>query len=182
MTIMENFSEKKKRGRPQGQARQWRDALPDGIRPDGGIRTQTDWCYMLAVMKALGAVDAVTQRAVVGCTPAELEAGSHTLPKGFKTAAVEAGRYIAAGNVDAVSVVQVIANARRDGFSWPSIAAHFRRERLGDRRGTADGLMSALCRALNDYRRRFPAMPNDEILQAATRFINLVQSKAGGTQ
>ena len=49
-------------------------------------------------------------------------------------AAMEAGRYliqIQADDAGCLRVATVVAEARRDGFSWGDIAAHFRKARLG---------------------------------------------------
>jgi hypothetical protein len=96
------------------------------------------------------------QRAVWGCTSADIMAGTGNLPKGWRTAAASIGRYLAATDDDPTHVAGIVVEARRDGISFGDIADHFRRLRLGDREGNAVSLTQALARALDEYRRRFP--------------------------
>jgi len=177
--ISEKLAEKRKRGRPKGYERQFMDALPSYLRPEGGTRTKTDWAFMMPVQGPLQKADTDTQRAILGCTADELKAGTHSWPRGFKTAAVEAGRYLKATGADAGTVLRVIADARKAGTPWADIAAHYRRLRLGDRKGNAWTLTKALARTLDEYRRRFPKTPPEQTRAAVENLLDLLDKTKG---
>ena len=177
--ITEKLAEKRKRGRPKGYQRQFMEALPPGLCPEGGTRTKIDWAFMLAVQGPLQEADPDTQRAILGCTADEIKAGTHTWPHGFKTAAVEAGRYLEATGTDAAAVLRVIADARKAGTPWADIAAHYRRLRLGDREGNAWTLTKALARTLDEYRRRFPKTTPQQARAAVEDLLGLLDKTEG---
>ena len=164
-TISENFSEtpKRKRGRPRGENSHKVEFYKKmNCLPEGGTRTKSEWAFSMKFFNAIHNADADTQRAVWGCTYAQISAGTHRPPKGWQTAAGSVGRYLAATDDDPAHVAGIVVKARRDGISFGDIAAHFRRLRLGDREGNAVSLTQALARALDEYRKRFPKTTDEQ--------------------
>ena len=164
-TISENFSEtpKRKRGRPRGENSHKVEFYKKmNCLPEGGTRTKSEWAFSMKFFNAIHNADADTQRAVWGCTYAQISAGTHRPPKGWQTAAGSVGRYLAATDDDPAHVAGIVVKARRDGISFGDIAAHFRRLRLGDRKGNAVSLTQALARALDEYRKRFPKTTDEQ--------------------
>lgn len=171
-TISEKVSEtpKRKRGRPR--------SFVCSAAYKGCYRTKVDWTFHLAAVGLIRGAGTEAQRAVWGCTRDEIMAGTGTLPKGWKTAAISIGRYLAATDDDPARVAGIVAKARRDGISFGDIAAHFRRLRLGEREGNATSLTLALERALDEYRRSFPKTTDRQALEALQNVADAVQESS----
>jgi len=172
--ITEKLSEKRKRGRPKGWQRQLMESMPASLQRDGGTRTKINMAFTMAVQWPWQDADPDTQRAIMGCTEAEIKAGTGHFPRGWHGAAVEAGRYMETTGADAAAVLGTLADARARDVPWADIAAHFRRLRLGDREGNAWTLTKSLARTLDEYRKRFPKTPPQQIRAAVESLLDLL--------
>lgn len=172
--ILEKFS--KKRGRPKGYRRERIEAIPHGIKPEGCLRTQVNWCFALAFIGPLFEAGAATQIAVLGCDEEDIKTGKRPFPKGFKQASEAAGRWIEAGN-KASTAIGIMLDARERGISFSEIAAHFRRLRLGEKAGSKNALLMALARTLDDYRLRFPGTTPDQEREAIAHLLEIVSKE-----
>jgi hypothetical protein len=168
----EKLSEKRKRGRPKGQQRQFIESLP--MQPEGGTRTKINFVFTLNIQGPWQEADPDTQRAIMGCTEADMRAGVGKYPRGWKTVAVEVGRFMEATGADAADVLQMLADARKRGVPWADIADHYRRLRLGDREGNAWALTKALARTLDEYRRRFTKTTPEQTRAAVESLLALL--------
>lgn len=177
--IMEKLSENKKgkHGRPRSERRMVLETSAlAAVAPEGCLRTKVDWTYGLAFMCAVSDAGEAAALSVYGSTDEERMAGKKPFPKGWQTAFPEIGRYIKAGG-DAAKVVEIVADARKRGFKFSDIGAHFRRLRLGDREGNALALTVALSRTLDRYARRFPKTTPEQKRAAVENLLDALDAK-----
>lgn len=161
---------KPKRGRPQSGAR-LALAQMRHYSPEGGLRTKINWMHQLEFMRLVSGSSVEIQRAILGCAVAEVA----DFPKGWKTAAAEIGRFVSLVDPsEHEEIVNVVVEARNDGFSWSEIAAHFRKLRLGERPGNIESLVKALLRTATEYQQRFPKMSPDSLASAAQQFCDQI--------
>lgn len=168
-TDSENNS-KKQRGRPKGIATRSLELSSFAYTVEGVHRTKINWIFMLEAIRLIRNADQDIQRIVWGCTADEIESGHARFPKGWKTYAPEIGRFLQ--DVDdecRPGVLQAIVDARQRGLPWCDIAAHYRRQRLGEKTGNEDALMNALLRVVNQFRKQFPKTPEHVYVNAAHR-------------
>lgn len=154
---METVSEttKRKVGRPKSKF--WETAKMLGSHgAEGCARTKLDYVRMIFI---LGAVQKdrsdEDQHLALGITKADFRSGKGTFAPGFRTMAVEACRWCEASGANRRQAANIIIDARRRGLSFPDLYAHFRRLRLGDRKGSKEGFLLAIERTVNDHLRRF---------------------------
>ena len=161
---MENFSEKKKRGRPQSWRREFADRLAKNSPWDHmSTRHKINMSYVAEIQWAM---DDDAERAIWGGTLVEVGCW----PKGFPTAATEAGKWAEAiGGEDKHigAAVDVMSQARKDGVSFGDIAEHFKRLRLGEKSGDATDLTMILTKAIDEYRKTFPNITQQQMINAA---------------
>ena len=161
-----------KRGRPRSYDRQILESLPTNLKAEGCTRTQMDDLRSSRIMVHVGdKCDEETQRLVLGTNVQSLRAGTAKTSKGFPTMAREAMRWTDKAGVDISETVSVIANARREAFSYADIRAHFRNLRLGKREGDEQSLALAIRRTVLEYRQRFPLTTTEQV-QAALERVN----------
>lgn len=179
-TNTETVSEKRKRGRPQSLLRESFDRNHRGaLRIEGCQRTKSNAAYRTQALKAVFSLPDDEQTILLGCTSSQLRAGKGTFPPGWDTAANEIGRFLVAFVPDEderTGQLQTAVNSRRLGISWRDIGAHYRVLRLGKRSGSVDPLLFALCRALDDYRLKFPATSEDTVVSAVNALLRLVET------
>jgi hypothetical protein len=180
--ISESGSEKRRRGRPRCEAREFVDQLRrSGLAPDGCQRTKTNHGYRArALSPALRILSADEQRDLFGCTADDIRRGTGRFPRGWDSAAEEIGRFLFADDADedtAANYLRVAVNARRDGVSWRAIRSHFRILRLGERRGNALSLLSELAGTVDAYRSRFPGTTDQMIVGAARSLLEVVSEQ-----
>lgn len=171
----ENFSKKAKRGRPRSSQRLFAET---NLMAEGVPRTQTHAGYAFLLFKTVAMADEETQRSIWECTRAEIRNGKAELPKGWKSAATEAGRFMAATNADADLVLQAVADARKRGIPFSTIAAHYRSLRLGERQGSTEALTKLLSRTLEAYRKSFPKTSDRQVATAALNLWNACEEEA----
>lgn len=168
----------KKRGRPKGVGSKILESSLYGGIVEGCHKTKVAWAFMLEALRLVRDADEDSQRVVWGWTASQIEAGGHPFPKGWKTAAPEIGRYIIhMDDIEKRAVLNVIVNARKNGRSWPEIQAHYRTLRLGEKCGNANALTTALCRAVNEYQKRFPKTSRATLVEAAYRLLAALEQE-----
>jgi hypothetical protein len=174
-TISENLSGKPKRGRPRSEHRHEREVFDSmGLTADGCERTKMDWSYLMVCLGAITKSDPDTQRLILGCTTSDLRSGK-PFPRGFRSAAVSAGRFISAVGADGGDVVRVLAEARRKGVLWRDIAVHYRKLRLGEREGNVWTLTKAFGRTVDEYRKRFPKTTDQQVRDALKALLGMLE-------
>jgi hypothetical protein len=134
-------------------------------------------------MLFLGAVRSATentQKRIWGGTAVEIENGSHAFPKGYRTMAESAGRWIDAGG-DAAEAVQIVRDARQRGISFGDLAKHFRSLRLGKKEGSVLSLLTVLCRAIDEYRKTFPKTTDQQCIGAAESLCGILEEQRAET-
>jgi len=161
---MENFSEKKKRGRPRSERRKTAEELVRMAMPGASTRTIIDQVYVDCIHAAIR--HAGLEKDILG---------NHAgWPKGFKTAAIQVGKWVDAGG-DEQSAFDVMAQARKDGISFGQIATHYKRLRLGEKQGTTAGVYLKLASAIDDYRKTFPKTTDWQIAEALDELRELFE-------
>jgi hypothetical protein len=167
---------KKTRGRPREFQRQWMEDLPGQAKPEGCLRTKMNFINGLEFESAAMDAPEEEQVAILGHSFNQKPSKGPFFPKGYRTAALEAGRWIKAGGEPAVAV-SVVADARRAGISFGDIAAHFRALRLGEKEGDETALLLKLCRALAEYRKTFPKTTNQQARWAVARLLQIIEER-----
>jgi len=153
---MENFSEKKKRGRPKSSRRAFlerRGAFSQNFTPP--TRTEINDTYVRDIDSAV--------RAVGACV--DVWGEGRGFPKGYKTAALEAGRWAESmGDYkeDFEEAAKLIAGDRNNGVPFGVIAERFKRLRLGEKEGSFRQLYDKLHATIDDYWKTFPKTTNEE--------------------
>ena len=169
--ITESFPEKPKRGRPRHPRYAFGESVGEGhFRTDRHVRNAIHWGAFIG-----GVMDAGPEYEIVilGGTGANRP---KLAPRGLKAAATEAHRYAESLGTDEAlrSVVQQVADAKREGVPWGDITSHYRQLRLGARSGNPDSLMLLLARTLDDYQRRFPGTTREMQRQAVTMLLGAI--------
>jgi len=168
---------KAKRGRPKSWQRELNDSLGN-LKPDGCTRTQVNHAHGMILVSMFSHATEQDQRDLCGHTESEIMAGTAKQLR-WHSAANEIGRYVEAiGDTDEVraAVLSVILDARRNGMNWGAIAAHFRKQRLGQRKGNAISMMTHLCRAFDEYMAKFPATTHEMQVAAIRNLMDTVES------
>jgi hypothetical protein len=182
-TVSEN-TPKPKRGRPKSYIRRYADELNKmGLSPDGkSSRCKVDAAYTQSFFNLWHGSDAETQKGIMGHTTVEMANGTGCLPRGWATATAEIGRWIESrGGTDEAkaSSIYITLNARKDGIAWRDIRAHFRKLRLGERKGNALSLTYHFCRALDEYMAKFPATTRQAQAGAARNLLESIEPNGG---
>jgi len=174
--IMENFSKKKTRGRPRSQQREWFESRLKNLFVEGCLRTRMSEVMGMTAFSAVSEASEDDQRLIWGWTKKELEAGRPCpMPKGWKTASVEIGRYIQTMGASCAGVVSLMVGARKRNLPWSDIGAHFRKLRLGEREGNSSSMLMVLSRAVDDYRKRFPKTSSEQVLKAIVNLKGIIE-------
>jgi hypothetical protein len=144
----------------------------------GTVRTRLAKVYWFRtvslVSDLLGEDD---QRTILGASTGELLSGGGVPSRRSNGFAVEFGRWVAFlgldGEIDGDEIrdhlVEVAKQIRDHGVTFSQAAAHYRKNRLGSRAGTATALSRHLAHALDGYLRRFPATTREDIADAIRR-------------
>ncbi|MEI6676848.1 MAG: hypothetical protein WCO57_16885 [Verrucomicrobiota bacterium] len=175
-TVSEN-TPKAKRGRPMGSARTLANRLvAAGLGPDAkSERSKINFALGLPLIGAIKKLQETDQRRVIGCTAGEIMSGAKDYQPGFYTTATEIGRYLnAGGNIS--TVFEIILDARDKEIPWKEIKAHFRKLRLGERKGNAFSLFAHLGRAYDEYIRNFPATTPQARLAGIRNLLDAVEN------
>lgn len=161
---MEKFS--KKRGRPTSSI--MKDAKRVVVL-DGCNRTTINGGYLTLCHKALH-----TESEEFAHTVSMVRGGN--FKRGYKTMAVEVGRYLYKSGCDPVEVKNFIKEAIEAGLSFRDIGYHFRIKRLGERSGNTDALVKMICRNIDDFWKTFPKTPKWEIIEALQKVTKHVST------
>ena len=174
---MENFSEKKKRGRPQSCRREYAEEIAKLCQwDDKSTRHQINMSYVFDSHKFIK--EAGAEVAIWGMTSKD---PGFAWPKGFQTAAVEMGKYIYAG-ADESAAVEFMAQARKDGVPFGDIAAHFKRFRLGNKEADAWHLTTRLVKFVNEYAKTFPNITQQQMITATENLRDMLIEDLQKTQ
>jgi hypothetical protein len=179
VSISETVSKKLKRGRPRAVVR---EILRGGGPMQGCDRTRVNWAYRVVAVGLFTGLPDDDQRAVWGCTGADISTGRGHFPPGWDTAAEEIGRLVVHESPDdeqQKAYADTVVTARRAGRSWSDIRGHFRALRIGSRAGNAGALLSELCRVVDEYRARFPATDHAQCVSAVEQLLEIVQVHLG---
>lgn len=178
MSIPETVSEKPRRGRPRSHARNVLEQELGTVIGGGTLRTRLAGVYwfrtVALVDQLLGDDD---QRVLLGGASRDLRSGVAAPSRRAHGFAVEFGRWVAYLGLDdeldgdeiREHLVEVARLVREKQVTFSQAAAHYRKNRLGERAGTAFALAKHLARSLDAYLRKFPATPGREVEQAIER-------------
>jgi len=172
--VSESVSEKPRRGRPRSRARVFLDEIGQLLDCQGKTdRTHISHVYSAATY---GYVDKLLppddQRVFLGGSWEEIQTGTAgPKPRGFHTFAVEFGRWSVQVNDETIRdhLLDVAGHLRAGRVTFTRAAAHYRRNRIGKRAGTAKQLAKHLARALDEYLLRFPTTPPEVVDEAILR-------------
>jgi hypothetical protein len=149
---------------------------------EGCGKTRLNEVYGLKAFHVVSDASPDDQKLIWGWTTSDIQAGKPCpMPKGWKTASVEIGRYIEASGSDSDEVLSILVDARKRGLAWSVISAHFRSMRLGERGGNAQALFNILRRALNDYWKRFPKTDAEVMKSAIEELLKSVNRQHSKT-
>jgi hypothetical protein len=174
---MENLS-KKKQGRPQSDRRKAAEEICRDTMPNACTRTLVDELYFSQMIVEIKEGDQDIERDIFGNAY-----GKSCPPKGLKTAAVQACRWVeSVGETDDAftSAIKTMAEARRDGIPFGTIARHFKKLRLGEREGTTKGAYRKFCTAIDDYRKSFPKTSDETLVNALRILLAQLTDDEGG--
>jgi len=160
--IMEKFS-KNKRGRPKSFNRKWLEQVPGYVVVKGCLRTQMNYIYSANFLEAI--FDAGMVKEIFGVSRDEFM-NLEKMPHGYRTMAVELGRYLSQVDDDPGRVVHLVVDALKDGFTFGDVARHFKQARLGKRPGSVESLTQAILNAVDKYRTNFSLMSDEDVLQS----------------
>jgi hypothetical protein len=175
---MEGNSENqvKKRGRPRSPQRAYIEGPGRLYAAEGCLRTRVNDAYRTEFTVVVQKAPAEIQKLVWGHTEAEIMGASGgSFARGYRAMAESIGRWIAAGG-DREQALKVVVDALKRGLSFRDISEHFRRLRLGERQGKALSLYRALCRTVDDYRKRFPKTTNQQTITAVQSLLEGLES------
>jgi hypothetical protein len=160
--------EKNKRGRPKSTGRLKMEFMDPMVRVEGGDRTKVNFAYS-TVGFDIFCKNPEAFRVVMGGSLEEFLRGEKNLPRGWRGAFEQVGRYLLAIDADEEQksqIMGVVRQAREDGCTWTDIKMHFWRLRLGDREGGLAAVVSVLLRAIDGYQKTFPKTPRETIKEA----------------
>ena len=179
----EKLSEKPKRGRPKNndlaeEALAFLKAYPGWLDRMKGEseRTLKNEAFRLLALSAVQHAEA----------EAEVWGGARP-PKGWKTAALEMGKYINAEGIEEDAarrvLVAFVAEERKKGTPWAALAERFKKARLKPAsaeacpaalpEGCPADLFSALGRTLEDYRRAY-TITNEQTRAAVEALLSVL--------
>jgi len=167
---------KRKRGRPKSFASDFADNLGAFLEGDKGSRTRMNAAYrQIWISVALHQEPEITLE-IFRATKEELQTGAKKMPSGWETEGEAIGRALIAGAVEEEEAVEIVLNARRNNVAAGRIAAHFRKIRLGEKKGNSISLLTALARTLDKYLAQFPATTEQQRIAAIENLLDFAKN------
>ena len=171
MRVSESVSEKPRRGRPRSVARELAETDLVFVVGNGCTRTRVDKAYAYRTIGYVCDLDDDDQRQFLGGTADEVRSGKASPPRGYGRFAVEFGRWSEQADDETIRdhLLDVAGHLRAGRVTFTRAAAHYRRNRIGKRAGTAKQLGKHLARALDEYLLRFPTTTPEAVEEAIVR-------------